>query len=118
MVLELVVHPTREARREVARLAHRAEVEERWRLRQGFDSGRLNDSWMGIVQRRRDAIVNGDDLLEATLTVMVSGTSRREAEQNFQDCVAIASTHGAVLERGWGRQALWWAASCGPVVDG
>ncbi len=118
IVLELVVHQSRDARRDVARLAHRADVEERWRVRQGFDSGRLNDSWMSKVQRRRDAVVEGDDLLEATLTVMVGARTRREAEQHFDECLAVAETHGAVLERGWGRQALWWAESTGDLREG
>jgi len=117
IVLELVVHPSRVARRDVARLAHRADVEERWRRRQGFDSGQLNDSWMGTVQHRRDAVVQGDDLLEGTLSVMVRARTRREAEQHFDECVAVAAAHGAVLERGWGRQALWWAASTGALSD-
>jgi hypothetical protein len=49
--------------------------------------------------------------------VMVHARTRREAEQHFDECVAVAAAHGAVIERGWGRQALWWAASTGALSD-
>jgi hypothetical protein len=118
IVMDLNIYSSRDARRDVTRLAHRAEVEERWRLRQGFESGRLSDRWMSVVQRRRDAVVSGDDLVEATVTVMVAATTRHEADRLFQDCVDVAAAHGALLDRGWGCQAPWFAESYGPVSHG